>query len=45
MGLVKKKLLMNSFFAAQFNNCPLVWMIHSRFNSTSGIIYMKHVFE
>ena len=29
MGLVKKKLQINSFFAAQLN----YWMIHSRFKS------------
>ena len=45
MGLVKKKSLMNSFFAAQFNNCMLVWMIHSRFNSTSFIIYMRVIYS
>ena len=28
----KKKLIMNSFFAAQFNYGPLTWMIHRRFN-------------
>ena len=33
MGLGKKKLLMNSFFAAQFNYCPLIWMFHSRSNN------------
>ena len=30
MSLPKKKLLLNSFFNAQFNYCPLVWMFHSR---------------
>ena len=29
----KRKLLMNSFFSAQFNYFPLVWMLHSRCNS------------
>ena len=33
MGLAKKKLLMNSIFAEQFNYCPLISMIHSRFNN------------
>ena len=26
----KKKIVMNSFFDAQFNYCPLTWMLHSR---------------
>ena len=26
----KRRLLMNSFFASQFNYCPLVWMCHHR---------------
>ena len=30
MNLTKRKLLMNSFFASQFNCCPLVWMCHNR---------------
>ena len=29
MNLTKRKLLMNSFFASQFNYCPLVWMCHN----------------
>ena len=29
----KKKILMNSFFNAQFNYCPLIWMLHSRRNN------------
>ena len=33
MGLGKKKLLINSFFAGQFNYCPLIWMFHSRRNN------------
>ena len=33
MGLAKKKLQMNSFFAAQFNYCSLKWMIHSCSNN------------
>ena len=28
----KRKLLMNSFFNAQFNYCPLIWKLHSRCN-------------
>ena len=30
MNLPKQRLLMNSFFKAQFNYCPLIWMCHSR---------------
>ena len=30
MNLTKRKLLMNSFFTSQFDNCPLVWMCHNR---------------
>ena len=30
VNLTKRKLLMNSFFTAQFNYCPLVWMCHNR---------------
>ena len=26
----KNKIVMNSFFDAQFNYCPLIWMLHSR---------------
>ena len=33
MSLEKKKLLMNSFFNAQFNYCPLIWMLHNRSNN------------
>lgn len=33
MGLARKKLLMNSFFVAQFNYCPIIRMIHSRSNN------------
>ena len=33
MGLGKKKLLINSFFAGQFNYCPLILMFHSRRNN------------
>ena len=31
--VAKKNLLMNSFFAAQFNYCPPIWIIHSRFRN------------
>ena len=30
MNLIKRKLLMNSFFTSPFNYCPLVWMCHYR---------------
>ena len=30
MSILKRKLLMNSFFTSQFNYCPLAWMCHSR---------------
>ena len=33
MTLEKKKIIMNSFFNAQFNYCPLIWMLHSRKNN------------
>ena len=41
MSLEKKKLLMNSFFNAQFNYCPLTWMLHSRSNNNK----IKHLHE
>ena len=31
MSLSKKKKLLSSFFNSQFNYCPLIWMLHSRF--------------
>ena len=30
MVLPKRRILMNEFFKAQFNYCPVVWMFHSR---------------
>ena len=41
VSLGKKKLLMNSFFNAQFNYCPLNWMLHSRSNNNK----IKHLHE
>ena len=41
ISLEKKKLLMNSFFDAQFNYCPLIWMLHSRSNNNK----IKHLHE
>ena len=32
MNIEKKKLLMNPFFNIQFSYCPLIWMLHSRYN-------------
>ena len=29
MCILKRKLIMNSFFISQLNCCPLVWMSHS----------------
>ena len=33
MTIEKRKLLMNSFFNAQLNYCPLTWMLHSLCNN------------
>ena len=33
MNVEKKKILMNSFFNAQFNYCPLIWILQSRRNN------------
>ena len=33
MDIRKRKLLLNAFFNAQFNYCPLIWMLHSRCNN------------
>ena len=41
MTLDKKKIVMNSFFHAQFNYCPLTWMLHSRKNNNK----IKHLHE
>ena len=41
ISLEKKKLLMNSLFNAQFNYCPLTWMLHSRSNNGK----IKHLHE
>ena len=30
MELPKRRILMNAFFKAQFNYCPIIWMFHSR---------------
>ena len=41
MTLEKKKIIMNSCFNAQFNYCPLIWMLHSRKNNNK----IKHLHE
>ena len=41
MTLEKEKTVMNSFFNAQFNYCPLIWMLHSRKNNNK----IKHLHE
>ena len=41
MSLPKKKLFLNSFFNAQFNYCPLIWILHSRSNNNK----IKHPHE
>ena len=41
MNIEKRKLLMNSFFNAQFNYCPLIWMLHTRCNNNK----IKHLHE
>ena len=41
MNLQKRKVLMNAFFNAQFNCCPLIWMFHSRENNNK----IKHFHE
>ena len=33
MDIRKWKLLLNACFNAQFNYCPLIWMLHSRCNN------------
>ena len=41
MTIEKRKLLMNSFFSAQLNYYPLIWMLHSRCNNNKT----KHLHE
>lgn len=33
MSIVKKRILMNTFFTSQFSYCHLVWMCHSLSNN------------
>ena len=30
LELPKRRILMNAFFEAQFNYCPIIWMFHRR---------------
>ena len=39
MNLQKRKVLINAFFNAQFNYCPLIWMLHSSQNNNK----IKHL--
>ena len=41
MTIEKRKFLMNSFFNAQLNYCPLIWMLHSLCNNKK----IKHLHE
>ena len=41
MTVEKRKILKNSFFNAQLNYCPLIWMLHSRFSNRK----IKHLHE
>ena len=41
MELKKKKLILNSFFNAQFYYCALIWMLHTRTNKNK----IKHLSE
>ena len=41
INLQKRKVLLNAFFNAQFNYCPLIWMLHSRRNNNK----IKHSHE
>ena len=41
MTTEERKLLVNSFFNAQLNYCPLIWMLHSRCNNNK----IKHLHE
>ena len=46
MGLAKKKLIVNSFLAAQFNYHSLIWMILIAILITiESNTYMKDVFD
>ena len=34
---------MNSFFNAQFNCCPLIWMLHSRSNNNKKHLHERYL--
>ena len=34
---------MNSFFNAQFNYCPLIWMLHSRSNNNKKHLHERYL--
>ena len=41
MTLEKKKIVMNSFFNAQFNYLPVIWMLHSRKNNKINFLHER----
>ena len=41
MNLQNRKVLMNAFYNAQFNYCPLIWMLHNHQNNNK----IKHLYE
>ena len=43
MGIGKRKLLLNVFFKAQLNYCPLIWVLDGRYNNNNNNIqYTKY---
>ena len=42
MGIGKRKLLLNVFFKAQLNYCPLIWVLDGRYNNNNNIQYTKY---
>ena len=43
MTLEEKKIVMNSFFNAQFNYCPLIWMLQSRKNNKIRHLHERYL--
>ena len=43
MTLEEKEIVMNSFFNAQFNYCPLIWMLHSRKNNKIRHLHERYL--
>ena len=41
VNIEKKELLRNSFFNAQFNYCPVIWMLQSHYNNNK----IKHLYD